>query len=221
MRQAGRRRVITGTALGAVSLLLSTGCSFQFGGGPGAVDAEQVAERSSEMLAEQVGQTPDDLTCPEDLPAEVGAEIRCELTADGQTLGVTVTTTSVEGDDVQWDVKVDDAQAGDDAQDSAAGDGTGEDGAGEGAGGDGGTAAASNGVVPADQVAQQSAAQLEAVVGQAPEDFSCPQDLPAEVGAEIRCNLVDGGMNYGVTVTTTSVDGTDVQWDIKVDDQAL
>jgi hypothetical protein len=212
MRQAGQRRVITGTALGAVSLLLATGCSFDFSiGGPGAVDAEQVAERSSEMLAEQVGQTPDDLTCPEDLPAEVGAEIRCELTADGQTLGVTVTTTSVDGNDVQWDVEVDDAPAGD----------TAEDGAGEDTGGDGGTSAASDGVVPAEQVAQQSAAQLEAAVGQAPEDFSCPQGLPAEVGAEIRCNLVDGGMNYGVTITTTSVDGNDVQWDVEVDDQPL
>ncbi len=217
MRQAGRSRIITGTMLGAVSLFMATGCSFEFSaGGPAAVDAEQVAERSSEMLAEQVGQTPDDLTCAEDLPAEVGAEIRCELTADGQTLGVTVTTTSVDGDDVQWDVKVDDAPTGDSAAEEGAADG----GAGEGAGGDDG-AAASDGVVPADQVAQQSAAQLEEVVGQAPEDFSCPQGLPAEVGAEIRCNLVDGGMNYGVTVTTTSVDGTDVQWDIKVDDQPL
>ncbi|CAL9415869.1 MULTISPECIES: DUF4333 domain-containing protein [Nocardiopsis] len=216
MRQTGRRRVITGTALGAVSLLLSTGCSFEFSiGGPDAVGAEQVAERSSEMLAEEVGQTPDGFTCPEDLPAEVGAEIRCELTADGQTLGVTVTTTSVDGDDVQWDVEVDDAQVAEDA----AGDGAGED-TGGGAGGDGGTAA-SDGVVPAEQVAQQSAAQLEAVVGRAPEDFSCPQGLPAEVGAEIRCNLVDGGMNYGVTITTTSVDGDDVQWDIEVDDQPL
>ncbi|WP_444962331.1 DUF4333 domain-containing protein [Nocardiopsis sp. M1B1] len=212
MRQAGHRRVITGAALGAVSLLLSTGCSFEFSiGGPDAVSAEQVAERSSEMLAEEVGQTPDGFTCPEDLPAEVGAEIRCELTADGQTLGVTVTTTSVDGDDVQWDVEVDDAQVAE----HAAGDDAGED------TGGGGTTAASDGVVPAEQVAQQSATQLEAVVGRAPEDFSCPQGLPAEVGAEIRCNLVDGGMNYGVTITTTSVDGDDVQWDIEVDDQPL
>ncbi|WDZ91545.1 DUF4333 domain-containing protein [Nocardiopsis sp. HUAS JQ3] len=216
MRQIGHRRVITGTALGAASLLLSTGCSFEFSiGGPDAVSAEQVAEQSSEMLAEEVGQTPDGFTCPEDLPAEVGAEIRCELTADGQTLGVTVTTTSVDGDDVQWDVEVDDAPAGDTPAEDAPGDD-----AGGGSGGDGGTAA-SDGVVPAEQVAQQSATQLEAVVGRAPEDFSCPQGLPAEVGAEIRCNLVDGGMNYGVTITTTSVDGTDVQWDIEVDDQPL
>ncbi|QUX28760.1 DUF4333 domain-containing protein [Nocardiopsis akebiae] len=217
MRQTGHRRVITGAALGAAALLLSTGCSFEFSiGGPDSVSAEQVAERSSEMLAEQVGQTPDDLTCPEDLPAEVGAEIRCNLVDGGMNYGVTITTTSVDGDDVQWDIEVDDAPAGD----GAAEDGAAGNDAGGGAGGDGGTAA-NDGVVPADQVAQQSASQLEAVVGQAPEDFSCSQGLPAEVGAEIRCNLVDGGMNYGVTITTTSVDGDDVQWDIKVDDQPL
>ena len=208
MRQIRRHRIITGAALGALPLLLSTGCSFDFSfGGPGAVAADEVAERSSEMLAEQIGQAPDDLTCAEDLPAEVGAEIRCELTEGGESLGVTITTTSVDGSDVQWDVQVDDAPA-----DGAAADDTSEDDTG---------AVASGGAVPADQVAQQSSAQLETLVGHAPEDFTCSENLPAEVGAEIRCNLVDGGMNYGVTITTTSVDGSDVQWDILVDEEPL
>jgi len=213
MRQIRRHRIITGAALGALPLLLSTGCSFDFSfGGPGAVAADEVAERSSEMLAEQIGQAPDDLTCAEDLPAEVGAEIRCELTEGGESLGVTITTTSVDGSDVQWDVQVDDAPADGAADDGAAADDTSEDDTG---------AVASGGAVPADQVAQQSSAQLETLVGHAPEDFTCSENLPAEVGAEIRCNLVDGGMNYGVTITTTSVDGSDVQWDILVDEEPL
>nr|WP_275041347.1 DUF4333 domain-containing protein [Nocardiopsis lucentensis] len=87
---------------------MSTGCSFNFSiGGPSAVDAEQVAERSSEMLAEQVGQTPDDFTCPQGLPAEVSAEIRCTLMDGGVNYGVTVTTTSVDGTNVQWNIQVD------------------------------------------------------------------------------------------------------------------
>ncbi|MFL1427911.1 MULTISPECIES: DUF4333 domain-containing protein [unclassified Nocardiopsis] len=216
MRQIRTDRIITGAVLGALPLFLATGCSFSFGG-PGAVDAAQVAERSSEMLAEQVGQTPDDFTCADDLPAEVGAEIRCELTNGGETIGVTVTVTSVEGDNVQWDVVVDDtAAAGDSAADTAA-----EEPAAAPDAGGGTTATATDGTVPADQVAQQSAAALEAVVGQAPEDFTCSQGLPAQVGAEIRCNLVDGGMNYGVTVTATAVDGDNVQWDVVVDDAPL
>ncbi|PDP88564.1 hypothetical protein CQJ94_06055 [Glycomyces fuscus] len=216
MRQAGHNRVIAGAVLGALPLLLSTGCSFDFSiGGPGAVDAEQVAQRSSEMLAEQVGQTPDDLTCPEDLPAEVGAEIRCELTSGGETLGVTVTTTSVDGDNVQWDVQVDDTTAGD----TAAEDDTTADG---GAAAEDGTAAVTeDGIVPADQVARLSAAQLEAAVGQTPENFACSQGLRAEVGAEIRCNFQADGTLYGATITTTSVDGDNVQWDIQVDDAPL
>lgn len=219
MVQVRGNRVITGAVFGALPLLLATGCSFSFGG-PGAVEAAVVAERSSEMLAEEVGQTPDDFTCADDLPAEVGAEIRCELTSGGETIGATVTVTSVEGNDVQWDVVVDDQVASDDTapEDSGAGEpATG----GQPSGGGGTTAAAVDGTVPADEVAQKSSDALAEVVGQVPEDFTCMEGLPAQVGAEIRCNLVDGGMNYGVTVTTTAVDGTNVQWDIKVDDAPL
>ncbi|WP_017534503.1 DUF4333 domain-containing protein [Nocardiopsis alba] len=199
MRQIHRQGIITGAILGALPLLLTTGCSFEFSlGGPSAVDAAEVAERSSEMLEEQIGQAPDDLTCGEDLPAEVGAEIRCELTHGGESLGVTVTTTEVDGNDVRWDVVVDDLPAEEET-----------------------AAAGSDGRVPASEVARVSAEQLAAVVGQEPEELTCSEGLPAEVGAEIRCNLVDGGMNYGVTVTTTAVNGTDVEWDVKVDDAPL
>ncbi|MGQ4272099.1 DUF4333 domain-containing protein [Nocardiopsis changdeensis] len=213
MQQIRGGRVIAGAVLGALPLLLATGCSFSIGG-PAVVDAEQVAERSSDMLAEEVGQTPDDFTCADDLPAEVGAEIRCELTSGGDTLGVTVTVTSVEGGDVNWDVVVDEAAT----EEGAAGDteaGT------EPAAGDGNSATAVDGTVPADQVAQKSSEALAAAVGQTPDGFSCLEGLPAQVGAEIRCNLVDGGTNYGVTVTATAVEGDNVSWDVVVDDQPL
>lgn len=82
------------------------------GGEAAAVSADEVARQASDVLAETVGQTPDSLTCPEDLPAEVGASIRCELTADGQTLGVTITTTAVEGTNVDFDVVVDETPMG-------------------------------------------------------------------------------------------------------------
>jgi hypothetical protein len=48
---------------------------------------------------------------------------------------------------------------------------------------------------------------------------SCPDNLKGVVGATLRCQLSDGGKNYGVTVTVTSVDGNDVEFDIKRDDQ--
>ncbi|GAB3483235.1 DUF4333 domain-containing protein [Nocardiopsis coralliicola] len=213
MRQTRGHRITTGTALGVLPLFFAAGCSFSFGGS-GAVDADQVAERSSAMLAEQVGQTPDDFTCADDLPAEVGAEIRCELASGGDTMGVTITVTEVAGQDVNWDIEVDDEPAGD----SAAGGGAEE--AGEPAPG-GNTGTATEGVVAAEDVAEQSAAALEAEVGQTPEDFSCSQGLRAEVGTEIRCNFQGDGTLYGVTITVTEVNGDDVSWDIKVDDQPL
>lgn len=82
------------------------------GGEPAAVPADEVARQAAAVLEEQVGQAPDDLTCPEDLPAEVGASIRCDLTAGGRILGVTITATAVEGTNVDFDVVVDEQPSG-------------------------------------------------------------------------------------------------------------
>jgi hypothetical protein len=70
---------------------------------------DRVAERAEDALAEQIGTRPA-VTCTDDLPAEVGAEIRCTLTAgdDPTRYGVTLTVTAVEDDDVRFDVEVDD-----------------------------------------------------------------------------------------------------------------
>src|SRR5699024_12415259 len=62
-------------AAGAAALtLLLAGC------GAGAVSAADVEEQAENQLEQQVGQRPD-IACEEDLPAEVDASIRCELTA--------------------------------------------------------------------------------------------------------------------------------------------
>lgn len=215
MRQGNRQRVIAGAVLGALPLLLSTGCSFNFSvGGPGAVDAEQVAEQSSQRLAEQIGQTPDDFTCSEDLPAEVGAEIRCELTHGGESLGVTVTTTSVDGDNIQWDIKVDEAPADGTAADegTAAEQDTANDGS------TGSTGMASDGRVPVEEVTEKSTAALRAQ-GRSPQELTCSSAyLRAEVGAEARCNFFENSVLHQVTVTVTSVEGDTVTWDVQVDE---
>jgi hypothetical protein len=77
--------------------------------GSGSLSADDVAEGAEDALETQVGARPD-VTCPEDLEAEVGAETRCILTAgdDPTEYGVTVTVTSVEGDTANFDVEVDD-----------------------------------------------------------------------------------------------------------------
>jgi hypothetical protein len=215
MWQVKRSRVITGAALGALPLLLATGCSFNFSiGGPGAVSAEEVAEKSSEMLAQQIGQAPDDLTCEEDLPAEVGAEIRCELTHEGQSIGATATVTEVDGSDVRWDIKVDDAPA-DGTEDDAAGNSAAEEAP---ADQDGSSAQTSDGQVANTEVINQSTVALEAA-GHSPENFVCSERyLLAEVGAQLGCQFTENGTTRHITVTVTSVEGTNVKWDIDFDE---
>ena len=56
-------------------------------------------------------------------------------------------------------------------------------------------------------------------VGHAPESVECPENLKGEVGATTRCTLNDSGETYGVDVNVTKVEGTDVKFDLKVNDK--
>jgi len=90
-----------GVAAGLFGLsLVLAGCS-------GAVDASDIETQISDQLETQIGEAPDSVDCPEDLPAKEGAEIRCELTLAEETLGVTVTVTSVQDNTVNFDIQVD------------------------------------------------------------------------------------------------------------------
>jgi len=155
MWYAGRdKRIAAAAALGALTVLLATGCSFSIGDAEkkseatasedaaaveedpaekqptaeekpvgddpaepentgvsegGAVHKARVAQTISDKLAADTGKRPDRVTCPEHLPARVGATIRCELTAGSDILGVTVTATSVNGKQVNYNFKVDDS----------------------------------------------------------------------------------------------------------------
>ena len=60
--------------------------------------------------------------------------------------------------------------------------------------------------------------ELTELVGTAPDDVTCPGDLDAEVGTTMRCTLTAGEDELGVTVTVTEVDGSDIAYDIEVDD---
>ncbi|MDQ1024619.1 hypothetical protein QF035_002201 [Streptomyces umbrinus] len=150
MQNTGRnKRISTAAVLGALTVLLVTGCSFSIGDAEkkseatasesaaaveeqptaeeqpvgddpaepentganegGAVHKARVAQTISDKLAADTGKRPDRVTCPEHLPARVGATIRCELTAGSDTLGVIVTATSVNGKQVNYNFKVDDS----------------------------------------------------------------------------------------------------------------
>lgn len=205
MRHAVSSRILTGVAASALTVLLSAGCSVSFGSSSDSMSKEDVAEKASEALAKEVGREPDDVTCEDDLKAEVGATVRCELTDGGTKVGVTVTAESVDGDTIRMDVKADDAPKTDSSAPPA------EDGSASPS-----TDAASESV-PSSEVERQGRNALAAQVGQQPDSFDCTQDLPARANATIRCVLGAESQQWGVTVTATSVVGGTVQMDFKVD----
>lgn len=72
-----------------------------------------------------------------------------------------------------------------------------------------------------DEVANSVAEKLAAQTGQPKPDVTCPEDLAGKVGTSLRCKLTaTDGTSFGVTVKVTSVDGSTVKYDIKVDETA-
>lgn len=63
-----------------------------------------VEEEASAALERQVGRAPDVVSCPERVNIKKGATTRCEVTADAQTYGATVTITDDAGG---FDIQVD------------------------------------------------------------------------------------------------------------------
>lgn len=61
--------------------------------------------------------------------------------------------------------------------------------------------------------------QLTESVGQAPDDIDCPGDLEAEVGTTMRCTLTAGPDELGLTVTVTEVDGSEINYEVEVDQE--
>jgi hypothetical protein len=74
--------------------------------GPG-VPKVQLETAVRQILEESVGQQSDGVVCNGGLAAEVGAVQRCALILGDEKLGVTVTATSVVGNDVKFDIQVD------------------------------------------------------------------------------------------------------------------
>ena len=81
------------------------------------------------------------------------------------------------------------------------------------------TAVAQTVTVDKEKVASAVNDQLAKKVGYPPDSVTCPEDLEGVVGTELRCELVVGNDTYGLTVTVTSVKGTNINFDIAVDDK--
>lgn len=76
------------------------------------------------------------------------------------------------------------------------------------------------GVTVAQETVEKTVSErLEAQVGQKPDKIECPGDLSAKVGETMKCTLTAGSDQLGVNVQVTEVDGSDVKFDIQVDEQ--
>ena len=194
----GIGRVRRTAAVGSMALALVVALA-----GCGKVATDDSVE---EQIKSQLGT--DTADCPTDLQGEVGKSITCKATKGGQAFDVKVTVTSVEGDTINFDIeKVTGSPTASTVPSAAAppAAGTGADVA----------SAAPTSTVDGKNVAQSVFDQL-AANGKQVNEVSCP-DLAASVGATERCRLKSGTQTYGVTVTVTSVQGTDVKFDIQVD----
>ncbi|MEV4971319.1 DUF4333 domain-containing protein [Streptomyces scopuliridis] len=96
------------SAIAASALLVGCSASVDVGTSTPKLSADKLATTVSEKLAATTGQPKPKITCPEDLTGKVGTTTRCTLTADdGSTLGVTVTVSSVKGEEINFDIKAD------------------------------------------------------------------------------------------------------------------
>jgi Domain of unknown function (DUF4333) len=97
------RRVSAWAASAGALLVLATGltgCS----SGPGAVSKDDVASQVSAKMTDGEGNKPDSVSCPGDLKATVGAQLDCGMKVKNQPFNVNVTVTSVDGDQVKFDM---------------------------------------------------------------------------------------------------------------------
>jgi serine/threonine protein kinase len=105
-RRPGRKR---GAAVVVLAAALAAALGF---GGPTSpppppVPAATVEREIAQLDQDQTGQPPQPVTCPADLPAEDGAELRCKLASQGRQFGVSVTVTSIQDGHVEYDIVID------------------------------------------------------------------------------------------------------------------
>ena|ERR1700752_4047954 len=63
-------------------------------------------------------------------------------------------------------------------------------------------------------IAKQITSKLTDAAGNKPDAVTCPTDLPAKVGAELNCEMKVKNQTFNINVTVTSVNGSDVKFDM-------
>lgn len=71
------------------------------------VSTDDLATEVQNTLAAEVGEEPDEVDCPDPLPAEEDSEVECTLTHMDETFGVTVTSLGETDDEIEFEIAVD------------------------------------------------------------------------------------------------------------------
>lgn len=98
-RRRGNPRGTVAVVLGAVLTVAAIGVGYFFVRTP-VVSANAVAGQ----IVAQSGLAPRQVSCPDSLPARVGASVVCTATGGGGTQSLRATVTSVTGDQVRFDI---------------------------------------------------------------------------------------------------------------------
>src|ERR1700739_1557279 len=75
-------------------------------------------------------------------------------------------------------------------------------------------ACSSSHAVSKNDVANEITYKFTDPAGNKPESVTCPSDLPAKVGAQLNCEMRVKNQPFNVNVTVTSVNGSDVKFDM-------
>lgn len=89
-----------------VAAVVLTGAAMASCSSSDSVSKSDVEKQVSAELADQVGQAPDDVTCPGDLAVEVGTTMTCVLTDGSTTVDVALVVTKVDGGNAEFDIQV-------------------------------------------------------------------------------------------------------------------
>jgi hypothetical protein len=96
-----RTLLVSGAAAGLMATAGACSCSVS---SKHAVSKGDVANQITGKLTDAAGNKPSSVDCPNDLPAKVGAQLNCTMKVKDQTFNVNVTVTSVNGNDVKFDM---------------------------------------------------------------------------------------------------------------------
>jgi hypothetical protein len=93
--------LVAGAAAGLMASAGACSCSVS---SKRAVSKSDVASQITSKMTDAGGHKPDSVTCPDDLPAKVGAQVNCTMKVKNQSFNMNVTVTSVNGNDVKFDM---------------------------------------------------------------------------------------------------------------------